>query len=220
MTTTPELHAASFTGTLWGAIATAGGPRPLDPQAHLYPGAYDAGFLAQLQLPHENAKPEAQKIALARVHNFDRYIDDAARVRANDARPRTLVYESLHRDGGCEWLSLTTRYLTRLADSERPVICLMYESRPHVEGLGAHFDTWYGAIVQVEGAKTWHIGPGVTGQGWERKLTTHKGDILLLADGLIHNVSTPEDPGLSRHLAFAICRREPEQFASPTLLES
>lgn len=66
---------------------------------------------------------------------------------------------------------------------------------------------WYSAIVHLTGAKDWTLGHGVMDDtGPTRTLTTTAGDILLIPQGLAHDVSTPADPGHSRHLQFTLCR--------------
>jgi hypothetical protein len=44
------------------------------------------------------------------------------------------------------------------------------------------------------------------------------GDVLLVPEGLPHVVSTPEEPGHSRHLQFALCRVPLDGPVEPTLL--
>jgi hypothetical protein len=204
-----ESQAAEFVGTLWAAIRAAGGPRPASGEHAHFPGAYEPGWLAALPLPTAQTRPPSQRVALTRAHDFDRYTDDQALTGSYAARPRTWVYENVHRSDQCAWLGLATRYLGRLTDSELEVICSLYESRPADENLGRHWDLWYGGIVQVEGAKAWDIGRGVmAGSGQVQRVVTVAGDVLLLPEGLPHLVSTPGEPGASRHLAFALCRHD------------
>ena len=139
---------------------------------------------------------------------FDRHLDGLALRDAYAARPRTRVYENLDRDSERAWYSLAARHLGRLSRSELQVVCSVFESSHGDESLGGHWDAWYGAIVQMNGAKAWEIGESLLGGTRQatRELITQAGDILLLPKGLPHAVRTPEDPGHSIHLAFAIDR--------------
>jgi hypothetical protein len=211
--------AAQFTGLLWGLVRTAGGPRPPSDQHWYFPDVFDPGWLARLRLPAAATRPAGQQVALTRELTYDRFVSDAALERAYRTRPRTRVYENVHRTGGCPWLLRTTQYLTLLSGSELEVICSLYESVPTDANLGRHRDMWYGVVVQVEGTKRWEIGHGVLDPAeptWTVEVTA--GDVLLVPEGLPHVVTTPAEPGHSRHLQFALCRVPLEGPMLPTLL--
>lgn len=211
--------AAEFTGVLWTLVHMAGGPRPVSGEHWHFPHVFDPAWLASLRLPSAQARPAAQQVALTRERAYDRFVDDGALERAYRERARTRVYENVHRMGGCPWLLLTCQYLTLLSGSELEVICSLYESIPRDANLGRHRDMWYGAIVQVEGVKDWEVGPGVLDP--LEPVTTvqvRAGDVLLVPERLPHVVSTPEDPGHSRHLQFALCRVPLDGPVEPTLL--
>jgi hypothetical protein len=216
-TPAPESLAAQFTGTLWAAIRSGDGPRPTHHELRHYPGAFDPAWLAALPLPTIETRPPAQQVALVRYREYDRYINADALKQAHRARPRTRSFENVQRNS--DWLFLVSRHLTRLSHSERDVIAALYESDTDDETLGPHWDMWYSAIVHVQGAKQWHIGPGaMDGTGPTRQLATNAGDILLIPQELAHAVATPPEPGHSRHLQFALCRSEPDNLAEATLL--
>jgi hypothetical protein len=188
MTTFDALRAAEFTGTLWAAIDTAGGPRRPATAGHRHlPGAYDSGWLAALPLPIEENRP--QNLIYA-------------------THPCTQVYEDIGCNTQHAWYALVAQHLGRLAGCEFDVVCSIFESGFSDEVLYAHEDKWFGAIVQMSGAKQWGIGAAlpasVTSPACE--LTTEAGDILLLPKGLLHVADTPKEPGHSVHLSFAIHR--------------
>ena len=68
---------------------------------------------------------------------------------------------------------------------------------------GLRADAWHNAVIQVAGAKHWAI-------EHNRPVTTRAGDILVIPQKMVqHAVSTPEFPGHSVHLAFALHRDLP-----------
>ncbi len=219
MSTRVELQAAEFTGPLWAAICAAGGLRPATRKCRHFPRAYDASWLAALPLPIGEDRLAGQPVALLDERDdFDRHLDGRALSEAYAGRPRTQVYESINRDSEGTWYSLAARHLGRLAHCELQVVCSVFASRYGDESLGGHWDAWYGAIVQMRGAKVWQIGERLlrdTGQATQ-EVTTEAGDILLLPKGLPHAVQTPADPGHSVHLAFAIDR---DQASVPGLTD-
>lgn len=201
--------AARITGPLWAAITAAGGPRPAILRHAHYPVAYDARWLTGLPLPVGEHRPPGQPVALLDGRDeFERPPDNAALAAACARHPRSQVYEDIGTGAGGAWYALTARHLGRLARSRLQVACSAFASRPADESLRAHGDAWYGAIIQIDGAKTWQIGDGLlTGAGPPAaQITTRAGDILLLPRFVPHTVSTPASPGHSLHLAFAIDR--------------
>ncbi|HEU5427787.1 MAG TPA: cupin domain-containing protein [Actinocrinis sp.] len=204
-TRTPQALAATFTGILWAAIRASDGPRPSEPRYHHIPAAYHPDWLAALPLPTLDSGPPTQQVALIRPGEYDRYLNGDALKQAHEARPRSRSFENVQRS--CNWLSLVSQHLQRLSASELEVLVSLYESDHGDENLGPHWDVWYSAIVHLTGAKVWTLGHGVMdGTGPTRTLTTTAGDILLIPQGLAHDVSTPADPGHSRHLQFTLCR--------------
>lgn len=124
-------------------------------------------------------------------------------LKAYDEHPRsTRVYPNISHDGPEAWYTITARHLGRLARSEPKVVCTVYQSIAGDESIGPHIDRWYGANIQMQGAKLWRLGE----EGDEHEVLAEPGGILLLPNGLLHDVSTPAEPGHSVHLTFAICQ--------------
>ncbi|MFE0190715.1 JmjC domain-containing protein [Streptomyces sp. NPDC058989] len=123
--------------------------------------------------------------------DFQRMPTDDAAV----ALRRTRSYENLHIH--VDWIRLASRSL-ELALGRR-VTCAAYASQAGDTSLGPHDDAWDGVIVQLEGAKRWHVwtdrykGP--------REIVTRVGDVMVLPRGVPHDVHTP---GRSLHLALAV----------------
>jgi hypothetical protein len=209
MTTTEET-AAQFFGTLWAAFTHAGGTKPPIPTHQHYPHAYDPAWLATLPLPTDD--PD-QPVDLAEGGHFEHHQHPAALARAYRENPRTRVHVGLHR--ASPWITRAADHLTRLTGSAPHVMATAYASTTGDATIGAHDDAWDGAIIQITGAKTWHLGPGLLHSDQPtHQVTTTPGDILILPDGTPHAVTTPREPGYSLHLAFAIRRRRPD---APTL---
>lgn len=210
MTPTASRNAAEFTGTLWAAIHTTGGPRrSATAGPRHWPAAYDTGWLAALPLPIDDKRPTSLPVALLEDRDkFDLHTDAKALADAYISHPRTRAYQDIGRDTTHAWYSLTARHLGRLAKCANHVMCSIYQSRAGEESLGWHKDTWYGAIVQVSGAKIWKFQTNPLDDTTQpsQELTTEAGDILLLPKGALHTVVTPKTPGHSVHLAFAIDR--------------
>jgi hypothetical protein len=207
---TAEQQAAEITGTLWAAIYAAGGVhRPVRAGHQLYPDALDGQWLASLPLPIDQARPPQAPVALLNeADEFERHDAPKALAVAYANHPRTRVYEDIGRDAPESWYALTARHLGRLTRCDLQVVCSIFQSAAGDQSLGAHFDTWYGAIIQISGAKTWTIGPGLLNDSGPpvEEVVTRPGDVLLLPKGLPHAVTTPPDPGHSVHLTFAIDR--------------
>lgn len=207
---TAAQQAAEITGTLWAAInASEGAHRPASTGHQIYPEAFDAQWLASLPLPIDQARPPTIPVALLNEEEFERHAAPQALAAAYANHPRTRVYEDIGRDAPESWYALTARHLGRLTRCDLQVVCSVFQSRAGDQSLGAHWDAWYGAIIQISGAKTWTIGTGLladTGQP-AAEVATRPGDVLLLLPkGLPHAVVTPADPGHSVHLTFAIDR--------------
>lgn len=199
MATETELRAAMFTGTLWAAIWHAGRQR----HRH-YPGAYDPAWLASLPLP----SGDRGLVTLLDEHreDFEHHPDGSWLEAAYAARPRTRMRSDIGWDDEGSWYALAARHLGRLAEEDGPVVCSLFTSQTGDESLGAHWDGFHGASVQLSGAKCW-----LAGQPPEL-ITTVAGDILILPKGTLHEVTTPASPGHSVHLAFALDRdREPQE---------
>jgi hypothetical protein len=213
MPSNAELQAAQFVGPLWGAIRYADGPRPNHQQPSYFPNVYDSQWLTTLPLPIGDDQPADQPVALlerVRGEEFERHLSKDALDVAYHQRRRSRVYEDiLHtQEAKGSWYEKVAQHLGRLTQSELAVVCTVYQSNPDEEGLGAHVDHWYGAIVQMDGAKAWKFGgntidPDVAS---EHEFIAQAGGILLVPKGLIHDVSTPREPGYSTHITFAICR--------------
>ena len=155
-----ETDAARFTGTLWAAIRTAAGPRPASRHHQHFPGAFDPAWLSSLPLPASQDRPAGQPVALldARHTGFERHLDQAGLDRAYAMWPRTQVLEDIGHCGDRTWYGLAAWHLTRLSASTPHLTCSSYESRYGDETSGRHRDAWYGAVVQIAGAKNWLLG--------------------------------------------------------------
>lgn len=172
---------------------------------------FEPAWLEGLPLPVGEAKAPDQTVALIDGPDFERESDMGAVARAYEDRPRTRVYESLDvRSDG--WFSLVSLHLAGLL--RRRVICTAYESRAGDRNLGAHVDQWLGVIVQMRGAKRWLIWP--TADSSPVEVVTQAGDVLVLPQGMTHQVNTPEDPGYSVHFLFAVTDQLIRPRATPT----
>ncbi|MEU4896226.1 hypothetical protein AB0B12_26320 [Streptomyces sp. NPDC044780] len=160
---------------------------------------FDAAWIESVPLPLAEQKAAGQTVALVDGMDFHRKVDQDAVARAYRKRRRTRVYESLDvRSDG--WFSVVTHRLTVLMG--RCVVCTAYESHAGDRNLGAHDDEWLGVITQMRGAKRWLVWPETTGAPEE--IVTRAGDVLILPQGVKHEVNTPISPGYSVHLVFAI----------------
>ncbi|MFK0284227.1 JmjC domain-containing protein [Streptomyces sp. NPDC090499] len=165
--------------------------------AHI-PSAFDAPWAAGLPLP--SAADVQGPVTLIDKSEFQRETDGDVLADAYSSRPRTRVLESLHtRSGG--WHALTTLHLSGLL--RRRISCSVFESAPQDRTSGRHFDDWDGVIVQMRGAKRWHLWPSPDSP-CRLQLTTRPGDVLLLPRGLRHEVTTPQH---SIHVLLAITNR-------------
>ncbi|WP_413809679.1 hypothetical protein [Streptomyces sp. OE57] len=160
---------------------------------------FDTAWIESVPLPLAEQKAAGQTVALVDGMDFHRKVDQDAIDRAYRERQRTRVYESLDvRSDG--WFSVVTHRLTALIG--RCVVCTAYESHAGDRNLGAHDDEWLGVITQMWGAKRWLVWPETTGAPEE--IVTRAGDVLILPQGVKHEVNTPGSPGYSVHLVFAI----------------
>jgi hypothetical protein len=211
--------AARLAGILWAAIRTAGGPdtRAGQEERHL-PGALDLAWLASLPLPLGGARPPGQPVALLedREEDFERHADSTALAVAYAARPRTQVSEDIGSGQDRHWYALTARHLTCLSGSSLHVTCNIFASRHGDETFRKHRDTWYGAVIQISGAKQWTLGEALFCSDFPapRQVATSAVDILLIPKYVPHMVTTPSVPGHSVHLAFAI-DRDPAPALTP-----
>ncbi|MER6633692.1 hypothetical protein ABT301_36700 [Streptomyces sp. NPDC000987] len=162
-------------------------------------GAFDAAWIESIPVPVAGRKAPGQTVALIDGVDFERGTDPDAVAAAYQERPRTRVYESLHlRSDG--WPSLVSPHLARMLG--RYVICTAYESQAGDRHLGAHDDQWLGVVVQMRGAKRWLVWPA--GPDSPEEIVMRAGDVLLLPQGMTHEVATPDAPGHSLHLLFAV----------------
>lgn len=203
--------ASRFTGPLWAALSVSAAPSAgIGHQFGYFPGAFSSGWLATLPLPAGRCRPADQPVALlADTKEFDRSADQGEINKGYAAHPRTMVYEDINRGQDGSWHSVVARHLGVLSGSSLAVVCSAFESRCGDESLGAHWDAWTGAIVQIRGAKAWQIGHGVFDKaGPVQDVLTRAGDILILPKYLPHSVTTPKEPGYSLHLTFAVHRED------------
>lgn len=184
-----------FIAALWPCILAAGGPRPAHLAHHHFPNTYHPRELATLELPSRTHIPNGQRVTLA-AEGFDRYPDHTATRDAYAEDPRTWIFEEA--DAHIPWLNAAAAHLTALTQGPHEVIAAVYDSITTDRPSSPHWDAWYSAIVQFDGAKQWSIGPDA------HQVTTRPGDVLLIPEGLTHAVTTPTEPGHSRHLVFDI----------------
>lgn len=200
-------RAAWLVGTLWGAVGLSGGPRATA-LGH-FPGSFDRAWLGALPLPAGgNLRPGQLVAVLGGDGRFQRHRDIAALKAAYDRHPSTRVYEDFGwGPGGETWAALTGQHLTRLAGGPR-VTVTAYESSFGDQEIGLHRDMAVNVIVQVDGAKCWEAGDGLSGTagGEVRQVIMRPGDVLVVPKELPHLVTTPATPGRSVHLGFAIDR--------------
>lgn len=188
--------AAPFVGGLWAAVRSADGPRPTSQDYQHLPGVFDPAWLQTLPLPIGENRPTRQTISLGKAMHLEQLSDEAAIKHAYASEPRTRIYEAIEtRSGG--WPAEATRYLMKLSGCD--VVCTLYESQAGDETLGPHKDQWYGAIVQMRGAKAWRLGEDVGRE--EPTVVAEAGDLLLVPEGLEHDVSTPD---YSVHMTVAM----------------
>ena len=203
-------YAAALAGAIWAAVSASGGPGSTS-FTH-YPAVLDPAWLAALPIPTTATLAPGQTAAMADPTGatFQRHTNPADLKAAYARQPRTRIIEDIGHGDATPWAALAGQHLTRLAATGTRVIISVYQSAWGDQELGAHRDTWTGAIVQADGAKTWRAGhalthPG-TGTGDVEQVTVTAGDILILPKNLPHHVTTPPDPGRSTHLVFAINR--------------
>lgn len=193
--------ASSFLGRLWSAIV----PIITLPEEVQHPvrhaQMFDPAYVCDVPLPLASHRQLGRTVALVDKAGFHRKTGERAIESAYLERRRTRVYEGMDaRSDG--WFSVTAAHLARLARCR--VVCSMYESDSGDQNMGAHIDEWFGAIVQLRGAKRWTIWPGLDSDPEE--MLMRAGDVLLLPRGIQHDVSTPD---YSVHLVFAFIANEP-----------
>ncbi|MGA5703059.1 hypothetical protein [Peterkaempfera bronchialis] len=190
----PRQAAFAFLARLGSALVPQYRGRP--GRAVHIPQVFEAPWITGMALPLAERRAPSQTVALVDGTEFHRETDEAAVARAYQERRRTRVYESIDAlsDG---WYSLVVPHLAKLLRVR--VICTMYESHAADSSIGAHHDGWYGAIVQMRGAKHWTIWSDADSD--PREVLTQAGDVLLLPKGVTHAVDTPD---YSVHLVFAI----------------
>ncbi len=188
--------AAPFVGGLWAAVRSVDGPRPGNQEYHHLPDVFDPEWLQTLPLPIGENRPTRQTVSLGKDMRFERHSDEGDLKGAYDRERRTKIYEAVEsRSGG--WSAEATRYLMKLAGCD--VVCTVYESTAKDKTLGPHRDLWYGAIVQMLGAKAWQLGDDV-GQE-EPTVVLEAGDVLIVPEQLYHDVSTSD---YSVHMTVAM----------------
>ncbi|MEU0722808.1 hypothetical protein [Streptomyces sp. NPDC006140] len=187
--------ASSFLAGLGPAIW----PRLASERPVHVPRVFEPTWISDLHLPLGAGKAANQTVALADDTAFHRESHEDAVTRAYQDRPRTRIYESLNvRSDG--WFSLVALRLAGML--RRQVVCAAYESQAADRNLGAHDDEWLGVIAQMRGVKRWLMWPESNGVPVET--VTRVGDVLILPRGVKHEVSTPDPPGYSVHLLFAV----------------
>ncbi|WP_280483560.1 JmjC domain-containing protein [Nocardia farcinica] len=187
--------ASTIVSKIWAAALPALRSAGSQQTPIYFPGALDRQLVERARLPIGADRAGSQIVALVDAERFDRHGDDHSVGAAYSSRPRTKVYEGIDaRSDG--WYSVAALQLARLARCR--VVCTMYESRSGDLNLGAHVDEWLGVIVQMRGAKAWHM-PAQFGQ-LAHGVTTQPGDILVVPAHYMHDVETENR---SVHLVFA-----------------
>lgn len=196
-----------MTGALWQAVTFSGGTG-IQAYRH-YPGVFDPWWLSMLPLPDPDRAPAGQPVSLLAGRRIERYPGSVTeRGRHTVALEDIGSGEDDGSGGEDKWYKLAAAHLTRLSGSDPRVTCTGFWSRYGDESFTSHRDAWLGAWVQMAGAKRLLIGEGLLdGSGIPaRSVTVSAGDIVLIPKHAAHRASTPEDPGHSVHLAFAIDR--------------
>lgn len=208
VTTVLEQHArasriaAQCVGQLWPLVVKHEGPQPSDLTPVHIPEVFTPPQLEEWALPIGDDRTTTQPVALANDFVFERPETPDELLRAYKDAARTRVYECMSVNTG-GWFSLATLQLSRLARCA--AIASVYQSTAGDKTLGVHKDLWYGVIVQMHGAKTWHFKRQRHGADFA-VMTIRQGDVLLLPEGIWHDVETPEE---SVHLLFAIDTNNP-----------
>ncbi|MEU5978413.1 cupin domain-containing protein [Streptomyces sp. NPDC047315] len=166
------------------------------------PNRFAPSHLDRLSLPVGADRPPHQPVAFIDSNapqGFHREITPDAIETADQNRGHTRVYESVDvRSDG--WHSQVSTHLARIL--RRRIAVAVYESQTGDQSLGKHRDAWDGIILQLRGAKRWTLWPEL--QGTPKELSTHTGDILIIPQGMQHDVTTPPHPGHSLHITFAV----------------
>jgi len=191
----PYAFAAQNVGRLWTLVVANDGPRPQATLPSVCRGVFDEELLAAFDLPIDAKRHVGQSVALATVDGLTRPETDMLLRGEYTRSPRTRVYESFgaNSDG---WFSIAQLLLARLARCA--VVATIYQSVRSDQTLGMHHDRWYGVITQIRGSKTWYLEPPNTPAS---KVDLYPGDVLLLPQGVWHDVTTQEE---SVHLLFAL----------------
>jgi hypothetical protein len=196
----PYAFAAQCVGRLWTLVVANNGPKPSAVVPVVVRRVFSGEQLNAFNLPIDGDRGATQGVALATEAGLTRPETDALLHQEYVSIPRTRVYESLgsNSDG---WFSIAQLMLARLARCA--VVVTVYQSSKSDETLGRHIDLWYGVIVQVRGSKTWYMEPP---DGEAVQITLNPGDVLLMPQGVWHDVTTPSE---SVHLLFALDTNRP-----------
>jgi hypothetical protein len=202
-----EEHASRLAGAVWSAVSVSGGTGAAAPRH--FPAAVDRAALAALPLPVPDQLPPGQFVAMPDGDSFERHTGGDSLRAAYEHRPRTRIYEDIGWGQESGWAWLAGQRLTRLAGTGPRVTVTVYQSNSGDEELTAHRDRWLGVIFQVSGAKLWEAGDGLLGRGSRQLVLMMPGDVLVVPKNCPHLVTTPDDPGWSVHLVFAVNRDLP-----------
>jgi ribosomal protein L16 Arg81 hydroxylase len=94
------------------------------------------------------------------IGRFLSHHDNATQLhRAHHSHPRTRIYIGLHQSTA--WIARVAEHLSRLTSSASHVMATACASTTTDATLHTHCDARDGAIIQLSGAKTWHLGPGL-----------------------------------------------------------
>lgn len=204
-----DAKAAEVTGRLWAAISTAGGIHPAVAQPRHYPKVFGFPWIHTLWLPQHEPGPPGPPPALIDAHGqVERFPSHDAFSRSYVRWYRMLVREDMGFGRPGTWYSLAAGYLGRLAQCHLSVPAMDFHCCwRHEPPISHHYDTWYNAIIQISGTRTWHFGGGTLLAGSPQSpppITTAQGDVLLIPKYLPYSSLT----GNSRphHLTFAIDR--------------
>lgn len=188
--------AAHMTALLWKAVVSNHLLTSIDTVR--LEGYIPESILGDLSTPTGPRRNKAQTVALVDGTNFERHNRREDIEEQYKHNPRTRIYEGIDVRSP-DWYSLVSLQLARLAGCR--VACSLYVSNSHDSGLIRHTDAWHGLVLQLSGEKVWMIGPGKR----EQHIVTRRGDLLLLPEGVLHCVATPNH---SMHMVFAVINSE------------
>ncbi len=192
--------AVALASRLWLTVLSTGGPTPSSAAHTHLPRFVNPEELRSLPLPIGGDLQDGQTVALA-DHGIEMERPETREGLSASYRgkPRTRVYEVVNIRSDGPW-SMIALFLGQLAGYE--VDASIYESVARDATLGEHFDDWHGIAIQYDGSKRWALRPDPASE--PTYVDMNPGDALVVPRGLLHDLTTPADPGYSRHVSLAI----------------